>query len=125
MTVEAVAARAAVSAPTVYLRYPTKLDLALAAVAHIPVLADPPDTGGVGEAMKKVEVQLHNVYKVTYDSPSPAPRPITPWNCPSPGAASPRPISGLTSTGRGRPRLGPCIEQIAWTVLCGREWPCA
>lgn len=45
MTVAAVAARAAVSAPTVYLRYPTKLDLALAAVAHIPVLADPPDTG--------------------------------------------------------------------------------
>jgi AcrR family transcriptional regulator len=45
MTVAAVAARAGVSAPTVYLRYPTKRDLALAAVVHIPVLADPPDTG--------------------------------------------------------------------------------
>jgi Mg-chelatase subunit ChlD len=32
--------------------------------------ADPPDTGGAGEAIKKVETQLHNVYKVAFDSPS-------------------------------------------------------
>ncbi|MFL5735557.1 MAG: VWA domain-containing protein [Chloroflexia bacterium] len=32
--------------------------------------AEPPDTGGAGEAVKNVEAQLHNVYKVTYDSPS-------------------------------------------------------
>jgi tetratricopeptide (TPR) repeat protein len=36
--------------------------------------ADPPDTGGAGEAIKKVEAQLHNVYKITYDSPSPSPQ---------------------------------------------------
>jgi serine/threonine protein kinase/tetratricopeptide (TPR) repeat protein len=36
--------------------------------------ADPPDTGGAGEAIKKVEAQLHNVYKVTYDSPTTSPQ---------------------------------------------------
>jgi VWFA-related protein len=36
--------------------------------------ANPPDTGGAGEAIKKIEVQLHNVYKVTYDSPSASPQ---------------------------------------------------
>jgi AcrR family transcriptional regulator len=45
MTVAAVAALAEVSEPTVYLRYPTKRDLALAAATHIPLLVDPPDTG--------------------------------------------------------------------------------
>ena len=45
MTVGAVAALAGVSEPTVYLRYPTKRHLALAAVTHIPLLVDPPDTG--------------------------------------------------------------------------------
>jgi len=45
MTVAAVAAQAGVSEPTVYLRYGTKPDLALAAVAQIPLLADPPDSG--------------------------------------------------------------------------------
>ena len=45
MTVAAVAAAAGVSEPTVYLRYPTKRDLALAAVTHIPLLVDAPDTG--------------------------------------------------------------------------------
>jgi tetratricopeptide (TPR) repeat protein len=36
--------------------------------------ADPPDTGGAGEAIKRVEAQLHNVYKVTYDSPTTSPQ---------------------------------------------------
>jgi AcrR family transcriptional regulator len=45
MTVAAVAALAGVSEPTVYSRYPTKRDLALAAVTHVPLLVDPPDTG--------------------------------------------------------------------------------
>jgi AcrR family transcriptional regulator len=45
MTVTAVATLAGVSEPTVYLRYPTKHDLALAAIAQLPVLTDPHDTG--------------------------------------------------------------------------------
>ena len=45
MTVAAVAALAGVTEPTVYLRYPTKRDLAMAAVTHVPLFADPPDTG--------------------------------------------------------------------------------
>jgi len=45
MTVAAVAAHAGVSEPTVYLRYPTKRDLALGAVGRVPILADPPDSG--------------------------------------------------------------------------------
>jgi len=45
MTVAAVAALAGVSEPTVYLRYPTKHDLALAAIAQLPVLTDPHETG--------------------------------------------------------------------------------
>ncbi|HEX3539197.1 MAG TPA: TetR/AcrR family transcriptional regulator [Acidimicrobiales bacterium] len=45
MTVGAVAATAGVSEPTVYLRYATKHDLAVAAVARRPFLTHPPDTG--------------------------------------------------------------------------------
>lgn len=40
----------------------------------VALVADVPDTGGVGEAIKKVEQQLHNVYKLNYDSPSPSPQ---------------------------------------------------
>jgi AcrR family transcriptional regulator len=49
MTVAAVAAAAGVSEPTVYLRYPCKHDLAVAAIAHRPFLANPPDTGDFTE----------------------------------------------------------------------------
>ena len=45
MTVAAVAAVAGVSEPTVYLRYPTKLDLALAAIARLPAFTQPFVTG--------------------------------------------------------------------------------
>jgi AcrR family transcriptional regulator len=45
MTVGAVAAAAGVTEPTVYLRHPTKHDLAVAALARLPMLAHPPDTG--------------------------------------------------------------------------------
>ncbi|HEX2023806.1 MAG TPA: TetR/AcrR family transcriptional regulator [Acidimicrobiales bacterium] len=45
MTVGAVARAAGVSQPTVYLRHPTKHDLAVAAIAHLPGIAHPPDTG--------------------------------------------------------------------------------
>jgi AcrR family transcriptional regulator len=45
MTVDAVAAAAGVSAPTVYLRYPTKHDLAVAAIARRPFLTDLTPTG--------------------------------------------------------------------------------
>jgi AcrR family transcriptional regulator len=62
MTVAEVAARAAVSAPTVYLRYRTKRDLALAAVAHVPVLADPPDTG---DAFDELAVLLTRLVAAT------------------------------------------------------------
>lgn len=49
MTVAAVAAAAGVSEPTVYLRYASKHDLAVAAIARRPFLADPPDTGDLTE----------------------------------------------------------------------------
>ncbi len=49
MTVGAVAAAAGVSEPTVYLRYATKHDLAVAAIARRPFLSDPADTGDVTE----------------------------------------------------------------------------
>src|SRR5205823_13306354 len=45
-----------------------------AATGGVAVYADPPDTGGAGEAIKKAEGQVHNVYKVTYDSPSSSPQ---------------------------------------------------
>ena len=54
MTVGAVAERAGVSEPTVYLRYKTKRDLALAAVAHMPILVDPPDTGDAFEDLTEL-----------------------------------------------------------------------
>ena len=45
MTVGGVAAAAGVTEPTVYLRHPTKHDLAVAAIARLPMLTHPPDTG--------------------------------------------------------------------------------
>jgi AcrR family transcriptional regulator len=45
MTVGAVAAAAGVTEPTVYLRHPTKHDLAVAAIPRLPLLTHPPDTG--------------------------------------------------------------------------------
>jgi AcrR family transcriptional regulator len=45
MTVAAVAAAAGVTEPTVYLRHPTKHDLAVAAIPRLPMLSHPPDTG--------------------------------------------------------------------------------
>ena len=45
MTVGAVAAAAGVTEPTVYLRHPTKHDLAVAAIPRLPMLSHPPDTG--------------------------------------------------------------------------------
>jgi AcrR family transcriptional regulator len=45
MTVGAVAAAAGVTEPTVYLRHPTKHDLAVAAIPRLPMLSRPPDTG--------------------------------------------------------------------------------
>src|SRR6478672_10557843 len=45
MTVAAVAAAAGVTEPTVYLRYATKHDLAVAAIPRLPVLQHPPHTG--------------------------------------------------------------------------------
>jgi AcrR family transcriptional regulator len=45
MTVAAVAAAAGVTEPTVYLRHPTKHDLAVAAIPRLPMLSRPPDTG--------------------------------------------------------------------------------
>ena len=43
----AVARAAGVSEPTVYLRHRSKHDLAVAAIAHLPAVADPPDNGDV------------------------------------------------------------------------------
>jgi hypothetical protein len=45
MTVGAVAAAAGVTEPTVYLRHPTKYDLAMAAIPRLPMLTNPPNTG--------------------------------------------------------------------------------
>jgi AcrR family transcriptional regulator len=45
MTVGAVAAAAGVTEPTVYLRHPTKHDLAVAAIPRLPMLSHPPNTG--------------------------------------------------------------------------------
>jgi AcrR family transcriptional regulator len=45
MSVDAVAARAGVSKPTVYLRHPTKADLATAAIASMRIEPRPPPTG--------------------------------------------------------------------------------
>jgi AcrR family transcriptional regulator len=46
-TVAAVAAAAGVSEPTVYLRYRTKHELTVAAIARRPFLTDPHDTGDI------------------------------------------------------------------------------
>jgi AcrR family transcriptional regulator len=45
MTVAAVATAAGVTEPTVYLRHPTKHDLAVAAIPRLPMLTNPPNTG--------------------------------------------------------------------------------
>src|SRR5689334_25312967 len=58
MTVGEVAALAEVSEPTIYLRYPTKRDPALAAVAHLPVFGDAPDTGDAFDDLAGVLTRL-------------------------------------------------------------------
>jgi AcrR family transcriptional regulator len=58
MTVGAVATMAGVSEPTVYLRYPTKYDLAVAAIARRPLLTTPPDTGDVTEDLVALVTDL-------------------------------------------------------------------
>ena len=45
MTVGAVAVAAGITEPTVYLRHPTKHDLAVAAIPRLPMLTHPPNTG--------------------------------------------------------------------------------
>jgi AcrR family transcriptional regulator len=45
MTIPAVAQVAGVSKPTIYLRFPSKFDLALAALASLPMVDRAPDTG--------------------------------------------------------------------------------
>jgi AcrR family transcriptional regulator len=58
MTVGAVAEAAGVSEPTVYLRYSTKHDLAVAAIARRRLLTDPPDTGDVVEDLVALLTEL-------------------------------------------------------------------
>ena len=60
MTVGAVARVAGVSEPTVYLRHPTKHDLAVAAIAHLPGVAHPPDTG---DAQRDLAVLLEDLVR--------------------------------------------------------------
>ena len=45
MTIPAVAEAAGVGKPTIYLRFPSKFELAMAALARLPVVEGPPDTG--------------------------------------------------------------------------------
>lgn len=47
VSVEAVARRAGVARTTVYRRYPSRLSLAFASLAHPPKLGPPPDTGSI------------------------------------------------------------------------------
>ena len=54
MTVAAVAAAAGVTEPTVYLRHPTKHDLAVAALPRLPMLTHPPDTGDAREDLARL-----------------------------------------------------------------------
>jgi AcrR family transcriptional regulator len=61
MTVAAVAAAAGVSEPTVYLRYASKHDLAVAAIARRPFLANPPDTGDLAEDLVALLADLIEV----------------------------------------------------------------
>jgi AcrR family transcriptional regulator len=58
MTVAGVAALAGVSEPTVYLRYASKRDLALAAVSRLPLLVDRPDTGDAFEDLTALLTRL-------------------------------------------------------------------
>ena len=56
----------------------TRLCAVTFAIAAAAILAAAPGSAGAQKwyekAVKKVEVQLHNVYKVTYDSPSSSPQ---------------------------------------------------
>jgi AcrR family transcriptional regulator len=58
MTIGAVAAAAGVTEPTVYLRHPTKHDLAVAAIPRLPMLTHPPDTGDTKADLRMLLGQL-------------------------------------------------------------------
>jgi tetratricopeptide (TPR) repeat protein len=53
--------------------YPEQAANELAAgTGGVALVAETPDTGGAGEAAKKLEKMLHNVYKLVYDTPAPS-----------------------------------------------------
>src|SRR5215472_4516890 len=54
MSVESVAAEAGTTKPTVYRRWPTKADLAVAALAHLQAQAPPALTGSTADDLRAV-----------------------------------------------------------------------
>ena len=66
LTVEGVAARAGVSKATIYRRYPSKVDLVMAAALCITAqVAAPPDTGNVGDDLRMLAGNLIRLVTTT------------------------------------------------------------
>ena len=124
MTVSAVAAAAGVSEPTVYLRHATKHDLAMAAVAQLPVLTSPPDTGDARADLIQLlselvalssEIGLSMVGVVIAEEPE-HPELLEHWRT-SVGSATLRAVSGILEAGKERGQIHPGVAIAAVSDL--------
>ena len=116
MTVGAVAAAAGVSEPTVYLRYATKHDLAVAAIARRPFLTHPPDTGDTIEDLIALLTDLvaaaeaigMSIVGVVLAEEPEHPELLARWRA-SVGSVGLRAVDTIIQRGRGRGDVRPDI----------------
>jgi AcrR family transcriptional regulator len=117
MTIGAVAAVAGVSEPTVYLRYATKHDLAVAAIARRPFLAHPPDTGDTSEDLIALLIDLIataeaiglSIIGVVLAEEPEHPEFIARWRA-TVGSAAAEAVAEIIERGRARGQVRPDLE---------------
>jgi AcrR family transcriptional regulator len=117
MTVAAVAAAAGVSEPTVYLRYATKHDLAVAAIARGKFFTDPPDTGSTAEDLIALLTDLvataeaigMSIIGVVLAEEPEHPELLARWRA-TVGSATIRSISQIVARGQARGEIRPDVD---------------
>jgi AcrR family transcriptional regulator len=124
MTVAAVAAAAGVSEPTVYLRHPTKHDLAVAAIVRRPLLAHPPDTGDakadltllLSDLVATAQAIGLSIVGVVLTEETEHPELLDRWRA-TVGAAALRAVSEIVDHGRRRGQVRDGVDALVVTDL--------
>jgi AcrR family transcriptional regulator len=127
LTVGAVAAAAGVTEPTVYLRHPTKHDLAVAAIARLPVLSRPPDTGDTKTDLTRLLTDLIatgeaiglSIAGVVLAQESDHPELLAQWRA-TVGAAAVRAVCDIVRHGQQRGQVrGDLVASIVADLVLG------